>query len=75
MNDWLKVLVPGLLTGIGVLIFTIVNDITEMKQTQISAGTWFYRIEQAEVDIQELKDRRDCTPFGELFLKGHGKER
>ena len=51
MDDWLKILVPVLLTAIGALVIGIMADINRIDNIQISSQEYIYRIEQLEIQV------------------------
>jgi len=59
MSDWLKVLVPIVLTGMGAIIFGLFNDVKRINATQLEGQTWMYRIEQNELKIGKLQTEHD----------------
>ena len=58
MNDWLKVMVPALITAIGVMILNLYDDVKDIRDSQIRSKTWMYRIEQNEHKIKVLQEQQ-----------------
>lgn len=58
MNDWLKVMVPVLITAIGVMILNLYDDVKDIRDSQIRSKTWIYRIEQNEHKIKVLQEQQ-----------------
>ncbi|RKZ46093.1 MAG: hypothetical protein DRQ58_09285 [Gammaproteobacteria bacterium] len=57
MDDWLKVVVPVLLTGIGAMIFNLYSDVSELHATLLGNKEYIYRIQQNEIKIDKLEKR------------------
>ena len=58
MNEWSKVLVPILLTAIGVMVFDLFGEIKDIKEHQIKSNVWIYRVEQNEMKIKVLEEKQ-----------------
>ena len=56
MNDWLKVIVPVLLTAMMAIIFNLFNKVSHIQETQVQSRVWTYRIEQNEIEIKKLQN-------------------
>jgi len=55
VSEWLKVIVPILITGLGAVVIGLFNDVKDIRSTQLEGKTWIYRIEQNEVKIKALE--------------------
>ncbi len=56
MNEWVKIIVPIVLTGLGAMVIGLFNEVNTIKETQIEGKTWTYRIEQNELKINKLQE-------------------
>lgn len=57
MDDWLKVVVPVLLTGVGAMIINLYSDVSELHATLLGNKEYIYRIQQNEIKIDKLEKR------------------
>jgi len=57
MDDWLKVVVPVLLTGVGAMIINLYSDVSELQATLLGNNEYIYRIQQNEIKIDKLEKR------------------
>ena len=58
MEDWLKIIVPVIVTGMGVIIFELFSDVRRLESTLLGNKEYIYRIEQNEIKIKELQIER-----------------
>jgi len=56
VNEWVKIIVPIVLTGLGAMVIGLFNEVNTIKETQIEGKTWTYRIEQNELKINKLQE-------------------
>ena len=56
MDEWLKVIVPIVITGLGAIVIGLFSEVERIKETQIEGKTWTYRIEQNELKINKLQE-------------------
>ena len=56
MDDMFKIILPVLLTGLGVIVFSLYADIGEISQRQAASDQCIYRLEQVEMKVKELRD-------------------
>ena len=56
MNEWLKIIVPVIITGLGAIVIGLFSEVERIKETQIEGKTWTYRIEQNELKINKLQE-------------------
>ena len=57
MNEWAKILIPILITAMGILVANMLMDIKNIKVTQIKSEIWMYRVEQNELKIKHLEEK------------------
>jgi len=57
MNEWAKILIPILITAMGILVANMLMDIKTIKLTQIKSEIWMYRVEQNELKIKHLEEK------------------
>jgi len=57
MNEWAKILIPILITAMGILVANMLMDIKNIKVTQIKSEMWIYRVEQNELKIKHLEEK------------------
>ena len=57
MNEWAKILIPILITAMGILVANMLMDIKSIKVTQIKSEMWIYRVEQNELKIKHLEEK------------------
>jgi len=57
MNEALKLIIPVLLTGLGVVVFSLYSDVGEIEKKQASGEEYVYRIEQLELSVRELQEK------------------
>jgi len=56
VDEWLKVIVPIVITGLGAIVIGLFSEVERIKETQIEGKTWTYRIEQNELKINKLQE-------------------
>ena len=57
MAEWLKILIPVLLTAILAAIAGMLADINRIDSNQKASAVHIYRIDQNEIKIRELQER------------------
>jgi len=57
MNEWAKILIPIVITAMGILVANMLMDIKTIKLTQIKSEIWMYRVEQNELKIKHLEEK------------------
>jgi len=57
MNEWAKILIPIVITAMGILVANMLMDIKNIKVTQIKSEMWIYRVEQNELKIKHLEEK------------------
>jgi len=57
MNEWAKILIPIVITAMGILVANMLMDIKSIKVTQIKSEMWIYRVEQNELKIKHLEEK------------------
>jgi len=60
LSEWLKILIPVLLTAILAMIAGVMSDIKRIDNKQQSSAVYIFRIEQNELKIKEL-EKNKCT--------------
>lgn len=55
VNDWLKVIVPILITGVGIITYGLFHDVSRIEKRLLEGDMVLYRIEQLEIDVKELQ--------------------
>jgi len=58
MNEWAKVIIPVVLTGLGAVVWALIVRVDKIQETQVASKEYIYRIKQNELKIKELKN---CT--------------
>ena len=56
MNEWLKIIVPLILTALGILVFDVIADINIIKNKQSEAQQYVYRVKQLELKVQKIEN-------------------
>jgi len=55
MDDITRMLVPLLITALGVVVFQLYGDVKHLETVQAEAHEYIYRIEQLETKVEELR--------------------
>ena len=55
MNDWLKIIVPVLLAGAGIVLYGLFIEVNRIENKLLEGDLVIYRIEQLEIDVKELQ--------------------
>jgi len=55
MNDWLKIIVPIVLTGSGIMMYSLFTEIHRIEDKLLEGDLVIYRIEQLEIKVKELQ--------------------
>lgn len=67
-DKWLQIIIPLILSGMGIIIFNLHTDIQEISGKQREAKEFIYRIEQTELRVRKIEDSLDAQEFLEKEL-------
>ena len=57
MNEYAKIILPVVLTGIGAVLWTLIGSVADIKKTQVASQEYIYRIEQLEIKVKSIENR------------------
>ena len=56
MEEWAKVIVPVILTGLLASIYELYSDVAGIKEHQASSEVYMYRLRQVEREVDAIKN-------------------
>ena len=54
ISEWIKILLPVILTGLGVMVVELFSDVKNIEQRQEAGKVYVYRLGQVELKVKEL---------------------